>query len=629
MLIPKGNIVHENLSTAFTHIDQLVEGLKEKSFSGYCHVSFWEFDGILFFENGDILDAREEKGTRAVEVHIGDLAINNVLKKAREKDGEISVYLLPREKVVLLVDSLEGTPKYEQLSTDLTSLDKVIGLLKKEQLSGYVEVLLEHEAGIANLFFCEGELVESLLAPPDNQLITAATTIEEVSTLCNEHGGVFNVYQATDAFTGETLHESQRNVPQEVINLCEAILVGLESIANATLKRGNLQTVLKTVIPQVADKYTFLDPFVGDFRYKNGYLSYNGDVFYEEFINGVCDLINAILESLLTMVPRNVLLSKVSTTLEPVSTKYSKLIEQLDLEVRMPKIFQDYSFLEDTSDRESVKKGTEAHKVLNLRGIGVSEISQENILREFYRVISSVAQKYIETESNTIQYSRLKNSKEYKQYLTATSLLQKLNLSHFKTRDERLAFWINLYNFLVIEGILECGVSTSVHDIKGFFTKTSYRLGEYLFSLDDIEHGILRNNQRRPYSLFRQFSGSDPRKTFCVAPPDSRIHCCFCSGTKSSPPLNIYMSKELSQQLNSAVTRHLLTNGLRLDREKNELWLNRIFYWYRKDFDIGDKDLLDFVIKALQKRDIGQFIQANRSNLTLRFMDYDWSLNGK
>ena len=105
------------------------------------------------------------------------------------------------------------------------------------------------------------------------------------------------MYQATDAFTGETLHESQRNVPQEVINLCEAILVGLESIANATLKGGNLQTVLKTVIPQVADKYTFLDPFVGDFRYKNGYLSYNGDVFYEEFINGVCDLINAILES--------------------------------------------------------------------------------------------------------------------------------------------------------------------------------------------------------------------------------------------------------------------------------------------------------------------------------------------
>ncbi len=629
MLVPKGNIVHENLSTAFTHIDQLVEGLKEKKFSGYCHVSFWEYDGILFFEAGRIIDAREEKGTRATEVIIGDVAIRDMLEKAHEKDGEISVYQLPSDKVSLLVDFLEGTPKYEQLSTDLTSLDKVMGLLRKEKLSGYIEVLFEQEAGIATLFFSDGELFESLWAPLDNRIVAPPITLAEVNERCLEYGAVFTVYQATDVFTTKTLSESTREVPQDAINLFEMILVGIESITHATVKTGNFQTVLKSVIPKIADKYTFLDPFVGDFRYVNGYLSYNGDVPYEEFVNGACELINTILATLLASVPQNTLLLKVSTTLEPVSTEYSELIEQLNLEVRMPKVFQDYSFLQDTAADANEKQGPESQTVLNLRGIKVSEISPENILREFYRVISAIVQKYGETGSNEIQYTRLKKSKEFKEYLAATALLQKLDLVYLTTREERLAFWLNLYNFLVIDGIFEFGVTKNIQNVKGFFTKTTYRIGENLFSLDDLEHGILRNNQRRPYSLFRQFSGSDPRKIFCIDPPDLRLHCCFCTGTKSTPALNVYMPKKLDQQLDSAVVRFLLTNGLRLDRKKNELWLSRIFYWYRKDFDIGSKNLLDFVMDALRQQEIGQFIQEHRKTIIPRFMDYDWSLNGK
>lgn len=631
MLIPKGEIVHENLSTAFTHIDQFVDGLRENQFSGYCHVSFWEYDGVLFFDAGKLVDAREEAGMRAAEVHTGDVAITNILTKAHEKDGEISIYKLSGEVLRLLVACLRTTPKYEELSTDLTSLDKVIGLIQKEGLSGYIEVLLEHETGIADLFFAEGKLVESLLAPPDNQMTGDSTSIEDIGALCQQHGAIFNVYQASDIAASITQeHTAAAAISQEAIALFEAILVGLESVANATMKEKNFQTLFKTILPRVADKYTFLDPFIGEFRYANGSLSYTGEAAYDEFVNGLCEVINTTLASLLTNIHRNILLPKISTRLEPVSTSYSDLVEKLNLEVRLPEIFQDYSFLqENLAAGESGKKGSETRTVLNLQGIGVSEIGSESILREFYRVISLIVEKYVDTGTNMVQYSRLKKSREFQQYQTATALLQKLDLSYLRDRDILLAFWINLYNFLVIDGIFEFGVNNSVQDVKGFFTKTSYRLGEYLFSLDDIEHGILRNNQRRPYSLFRQFTRSDPRKEFSLTPADNRIHCCFCCAAKSGPPLIVYTPKNLDRQLDLAVTRYFLTHGMRVDREKNELWLSRSFYWYRKDFDADGKTLLDFVITALQQQDIGQFMLQNRSKLTLRFMEYDWSLNGK
>jgi hypothetical protein len=191
-----------------------------------------------------------------------------------------------------------------------------------------------------------------------------------------------------------------------------------------------------------------------------------------------------------------------------------------------------------------------------------------------------------------------------------------------------LTFWLNVYNFMSIDGILKNGITTSVQDVKGFFSKTSYRLGEYAFSLDDIEHGILRSNQRRPYALFRPFGGGDPRQAFCLSQLDPRIHCCLVCGAASSPALRVYTPRQLQTQMAQAVNQFLRANhGMRVDVEKKEIWLNRCFYWYRKDFEQHSNGILNFIAEHLEASDVKQFIAQQKRQLTLRFMDYDWSLN--
>ena len=630
MLIPKGQAIHENLSTAFTHIEQLVEGLRKKSFSGYCHVSFWEYDGILFFHEGHIVNAQEEIGMRTRTVQTGDTAISHILTKAREKDGDISVCQLSAKTVKTLLAAMHVISKYESLSTDLTSLDRLIALLQKEQLSGYIEILFEQEAGVANLLLAEGELIETLFAPPDNLMIGETISIEELDRRCQEIGAVFNVYQAIgspDQVQGSSLVKA---VSPQIIQLFEGILTHLESVTNSLLKEGAFQTTLKTILPQVADTYTFLDPFIGDFRYSNGVLSFEGDTPRDEFVNGMCEVINMIMKSLLQNIPRNLLLTQLSTTIEPISTRYDDLIERLQLETRLPELFRDYSFLQHVEqETEERQKSLEVRKVLNLQGVGFSEIGAESILKEFYRIISRIVDHYVNAEGQEVQYSQLKKSREYQQYQTATAFLQQLALSSLSSRHEQLAFWINLYNFLCIDAVLKLGVRASVQDVKEFFMKASYRLGEFVFSLDDIEHGILRNNQHKPYSLFRQFSSTDPRNKFCLTPLDPRVHCCFACATKSSPPLAVYMPENLDQQLDHAVARYVLDGGMRFDRTRQELWLSRTFYWYRKDFENNGKTLLDVVLQALQGHAIGQELGQIQSKLTIRFFEYDWKLNGK
>lgn len=57
------------------------------------------------------------------------------------------------------------------------------------------------------------------------------------------------------------------------------------------------------------------------------------------------------------------------------------------------------------------------------------------------------------------------------------------------TEDERKAFFLNIYNALVIHGYTQHGLPK---DKVGFYRRTSYRIGGQVYSLDDIEHGVLR-----------------------------------------------------------------------------------------------------------------------------------------
>jgi len=55
----------------------------------------------------------------------------------------------------------------------------------------------------------------------------------------------------------------------------------------------------------------------------------------------------------------------------------------------------------------------------------------------------------------------------------------------------QLAFFINIYNALVIHGYVEVGPPTHFWQRLAFFRRVSYIIGGHTFSLNDIEHGML------------------------------------------------------------------------------------------------------------------------------------------
>lgn len=198
----------------------------------------------------------------------------------------------------------------------------------------------------------------------------------------------------------------------------------------------------------------------------------------------------------------------------------------------------------------------------------------------------------------------------------STSLQKELeNLSLDKLKElmpndnQKVAFWINIYN--AYYQILHKEQGSRKPDI---YKKRLITLAGLLFSLDDLEHGILRRCKYK-YSLgyiFNPFARKEI-KELSVAKLDYRIHFALNCGAKSCPPIAFYNDSKLSSQLDLA-TKSFLEAESDFDKQNKILHVTALFKWFYADFG-GKKGIRQIYKKQLNK-DI--------SDYTIKYKDYSW-----
>ena len=185
---------------------------------------------------------------------------------------------------------------------------------------------------------------------------------------------------------------------------------------------------------------------------------------------------------------------------------------------------------------------------------------------------------------------------------------------------EATAFWVNLYNGLVAwkkfinpEG---------VHTAKGretFFSKEAVALKVGEWSLDDIEHGVLRANAPRGLQKRPQIPVADPRSRFVLKKVDPRIHGALNCGAASCPPIAFYDPEQLEDQLNIAISNLILESVY--DPEAGELKISKIFDWYREDFE--NPPLLEWWDR-FYKNDSYRKARKEGKDIKINYLDYKW-----
>lgn len=188
-------------------------------------------------------------------------------------------------------------------------------------------------------------------------------------------------------------------------------------------------------------------------------------------------------------------------------------------------------------------------------------------------------------------------------------------ISSVKTDNEKKAFWINLYN-----AYTQVALKNNPDQYKKrsrFFRKKQVAIAGHLFSLDDIEHGILRRSKIK-WSLgyFNKLFPGKTEKALRVDHLDYRLHFALNCGAKSCPPIAYYNPEAIGKQLDLA-TKAYLKSDARYDEQSNTLYLPAIMSWFRRDF--GGKKKMVTLLQQLSVVPTGK-------QPKIKFNNYDWTL---
>lgn len=231
---------------------------------------------------------------------------------------------------------------------------------------------------------------------------------------------------------------------------------------------------------------------------------------------------------------------------------------------------------------------------------------------ENYGSFDAVLKKFVNRDGRVDYESLRKNPGELTRFIEfLKSVSPETHPGLFETENDRKAFWINAYNALVIKEVVDHPGITSVKQTGwglGMFWRKKVVIGGKKMTLYHIENRILRRRFR-----------------------DSRIHFVINCASESCPPLGnrIVKGDGLDEELDRKAAAFIQdSNNVRIDHEKKEIRLSRIFKWYRKDFTAATESLPTYVLHYLPgiSRDEKETLI---SRYRVRFNSYNWGLNSQ
>ena len=222
-------------------------------------------------------------------------------------------------------------------------------------------------------------------------------------------------------------------------------------------------------------------------------------------------------------------------------------------------------------------------------------------------------------------YAALAGSREHERLGACVAALESRDPKQVRIAAQT-AFWLNVFNAVVLRDARELSVAGGVREVERFFERPRVKVGGLGYSLDDIEHGVLRGNAPKFGHFRAPLRRDDPRLAYTPLAYDERMHFGMYCASRSSPALRVFGGGMLDEQLESA-TAEYLKGSVRVEQEGALVILPRQFYWYRADFG-GEQEALAFALARLDDETV-EAVDRRRGKVKLRYADFDWRLNAK
>eukprot|EP00307_Rebecca_sp_RCC1486_P005008 CAMPEP_0119424388 /NCGR_PEP_ID=MMETSP1335-20130426/32427_1 /TAXON_ID=259385 /ORGANISM="Chrysoculter rhomboideus, Strain RCC1486" /LENGTH=463 /DNA_ID=CAMNT_0007449909 /DNA_START=16 /DNA_END=1407 /DNA_ORIENTATION=- len=267
------------------------------------------------------------------------------------------------------------------------------------------------------------------------------------------------------------------------------------------------------------------------------------------------------------------------------------------------------------------------------------KVDANEISASLQRQILGLYDEFVMADGSSVDYARMRRSSRFFEYARAASELRMLPLFMLQqqSHEAQLSFWLNLYNAMVVHGMAVVGAPAGPEERRAFYggqSGVTYDIGGKRFSLDDIEHGIVRGS---PAHDARAFSRTDTRYALVLPRErfDARIHFALNCGAKSCPPIKIYEAEQLDFALGLAA-QAFCESTTTVDRDARTVRVSKLFEWYAVDFGQDARTILARIDQYLSAS-TSAVSDALRALLTsesagddlvqVEYDAYDWGVN--
>ena len=322
IIIPREKPAVQDLNSYYLKIDKLLEHYQGDLGTGGVYFKSPVSEGVVFFDEDNLLNAYYKD--KKLELK-GGAALRQINNTASKNNYSVTVYYILPERVYYWANLSYAEPLYSDLSSEFTDLEALIQKMENEKVTGYIDVKLNQDAGGGLLFIYNGEIIGGASAKGDGELDRSVEYRDDLIKRCRESGGIFNVKKiqlskisalskkpeappAPKADARPVKPTSVKSAPKpkpkpavdphRVLAMLQDLLMLSEKLVKSNKRiKMDFETLLNKQFVEKVNRYEFLDPFAGEFRYSNGKVSFSGRASQRELATAIVECVNDMAAS--------------------------------------------------------------------------------------------------------------------------------------------------------------------------------------------------------------------------------------------------------------------------------------------------------------------------------------------
>jgi hypothetical protein len=299
-VFPEDKPVICGIRSIYVNTPILIKYYQEQIDAGCIHFYNEKAKCVLFFDNRILINGFFKGPEQNLT---GGAAIAFISQPSSPYDFAIDVFEISPEQIVLWSGMQTAKAIHTNLSTEFTDLKKLILKMTGQKLTGYIEIAINSNNENGRIFLANGKLLGGTYSWKSNRLSRDTDHIEELISKTKAFEGVFNVYSVPKPEKGGmqidtvTAKIADTAVSPEGLKALESFLNISESIITTEKKiKNDFHILINKKFVQQVEKYPFLDPFAGEFDYRQGKIIFTGEVEEKLLATGLIFSIISLME---------------------------------------------------------------------------------------------------------------------------------------------------------------------------------------------------------------------------------------------------------------------------------------------------------------------------------------------